>query len=85
MVPSGEVATSISLSVYLWASSLCLRNAGGGVSLSLPRLSHGFSLKISIIWKKRTNTFILTLTTQTPPSVLSLDVSLSLFCFSSCV
>lgn len=26
-VPSGEVATSVSLSVYLWASSFCLRNA----------------------------------------------------------
>lgn len=79
-VPSGEVATSVSLSVYLRASSLCLRNAGGGVALCLPRLSHGLQSEISVIWHKQTHTnnHILTVAAQTQPSLLSLDVSLSL-------
>lgn len=51
-VPTSEVATSHIISVYLLASSLCLRNAEGGISLCLPRLSHGFQSKTSTIWKK---------------------------------
>lgn len=48
----------VSLSVYLWASSLCLRNAGGGgVALGLPRPSHGFQSKISIIQQKHSHTY----------------------------
>lgn len=47
---------SVSLSVYLPASSLCLRNAGGGVAFCLPRLSCGFQSKVTIILAQNCHT-----------------------------
>lgn len=53
----------------------------GGITLCLPRASHGFQSKNSIIWQKHTHIIIFLLSPhKQQPSLLSLDVP-SLFLF----
>lgn len=72
-VPSGEVANFVCLSVYLRASSLCLRNAWGEASLCVCQGRHMDSRLKSLLFGKNTPTHthrhiynhILALTAQT--------------------